>query len=91
MKKNACFSCHSQDGTRLVGPSFKGVMGMQETVLINGDEKEITVDRDYLIQSIKDPNAAIVKSYQPGLMTPYATILTEEEINAIVDYIETLK
>jgi cytochrome c oxidase subunit 2 len=91
MKKNACFSCHSQDGTRLVGPSFKGVIGMKEIVLINGEEKEITVNRDYLIESIKNPNAAIVKGYQAGLMTPYANILSDEEINAIIDYIETLK
>ncbi|MCB2208186.1 MAG: cytochrome c oxidase subunit II [Bacteroidetes bacterium] len=91
MKKNACLSCHTQDGTRLVGPSFKGAMGMKETVLINGKEQEIVVDRDYLIQSIKDPNAAIVKSYQAGLMTPYANVLTDEEINAIIDYIETIK
>lgn len=91
MKKNACFSCHTQDGTRLVGPSFKGVMGMKETVLINGEEKEIVVDRNYLIESIKDPNAAIVKSYQGGLMTSYADVLTDEEINAIIDYIETIK
>lgn len=91
LKKNACLSCHTQDGTRLVGPSFKGIMGIKETVLVNGKEQEIVVDRDYLIQSIKEPNAAIVKSYQGGLMTPYANVLTDEEINTIIDYIETLK
>lgn len=91
MKKNACFSCHTQDGTRLVGPSFKGAMGMKEIVLIDGEEQEIVVDRDYLIQSIKEPNTAIVKSYQGGLMTPYASVLSDEEINTIIDYIETIK
>jgi len=66
-------------------------MGKEETVLINGEEKDIVVDRDYLIQSIKEPNAVIVKSYQANLMTPYTNILSDEEINTIIDYIETLK
>jgi cytochrome c oxidase subunit II len=91
MKQNACFSCHTQDGTRLVGPSFKGILGKQEDVIVDGVEKTITVDRDYIIQSIKDPNAEIVKTYQPGLMTNYSTILSDEQINHIVDYLETVK
>lgn len=91
MKQNACFSCHSQDGTRLVGPSFKGIFGKQEDVIVDGAEKNITVDRDYIIQSIKEPNAAVVKTYQPGLMTAYGAILSDEQINHIVDYLETLK
>lgn len=91
MKQNACFSCHSMDGTRLVGPSFKGIFGKQEVVLVDGEEKTITVDREYIIQSIINPNAEIVKGYQPGLMTNYSTILNDEQINHIVDYLETVK
>lgn len=91
MKQNACLSCHTQDGTRLVGPSFKGIFGKQEDVIIDGKEEFITVDREYILQSIKDPNAAVVKTYQPGLMTNYSTILSDEQINHIVDYLETVK
>jgi len=89
MKKNACLSCHTQDGTRLVGPSFKGVIGMKEIVIFDGAEQEVTVDREYLINSIKNPNAGIVKGYQSNLMPPVT--LTDEELNHIVDYIETIK
>jgi len=89
MKRNACLSCHTQDGTRLVGPSFKGIMGKTETVIADGKEKEITIDRDYLINSIKNPNTEIVKSYQPNLMPPLQ--LTDEELNHIADYIESIK
>lgn len=89
MKRNACFSCHTQDGTRLVGPSFKGIMGKQQIVIIDGDEKEVTVDREYLINSIKNPNSEIVEGYQPNLMPPLQ--LTDEELNHIADYIETIK
>ena len=91
LKRNACLSCHTQDGSRLVGPSFKGVMGTKEIVVINGKDTEITVDRDYVIESVKQPNAAIVKGYQQGLMISYEGSITEEEMNLVVDYLETLK
>ena len=91
LKRNACLSCHTQDGSRLVGPSFKGVMGTKEIVVINGKDTEITVDRDYVIESMKQPNAAIVKGYQQGLMISYEGSITEEEMNLVVDYLETLK
>lgn len=89
MKRNACLSCHTQDGTRLVGPSLKGLMGKQETVVADGEEKEITIDRAYLINSIKNPNAEIVKGFQANLMPVLP--LTDEELNHIADYIETIK
>lgn len=91
LKRNACLSCHTQDGSRLVGPSFKGIIGMSEIVLIDGKETEIVVDRDYIIESIKNPNAAIVKGYQSGLMIPYGETITDEDIDHIIDYLETLK
>jgi cytochrome c oxidase subunit 2 len=91
LKRNACLSCHTQDGTRLVGPSFKGILGMSETVLIDGNETEIVVDRNYVIESIKNPNAAIVKGYQSGLMISYEETMSEEDLNNIIDYLETLK
>ena len=34
LKKNACISCHSLDGTKIIGPSFKGVWGKTEIVVI---------------------------------------------------------
>ena len=91
LQKNACLSCHSQDGSRLVGPSFKGIMGRQETVKRNGVEETITIDSDYVHESIKEPNAAIVEGYQQGLMISYANTLSDEDIDKIIDYLSTLK
>jgi len=92
MKQNACLSCHTRDGSRLVGPSFKSLVGRTETVIeTDGSEKEVVVDRAYIANSIKNPNSEVVKSYQPNLMTPYAKILSDEQINHIIDYLETLK
>lgn len=90
MKRNACLSCHTLDGSRLVGPSFKNLFGKLEKVLVIDKEKKVKVDRKYLIESIKSPNAAIVSSYQANLMTPYGGILNDAEINQIIDFLETL-
>lgn len=89
MKRNACLSCHSQDGTRLVGPSFKGLVGKTEIVVANGVEKEVVANREYLINSIKNPNDEIVEGYLANLMPPVT--LSDEELNLIIDYMETLK
>ena len=92
LKRNACLSCHTKDGTRLVGPSFKGLVDRKETVVLeDGTEKEVVADRAYIANSIKNPNSEIVKSFQKGLMTNYADILSDEDIEQIIDFIETMK
>lgn len=85
-----CIACHSTDGTRLVGPSFKGVYGTGETVLTNGAERQIKIDEDYLRKSILEPNADVVKGYQP-LMPPQKGIVTDDEVEALIAYIMSLK
>ena len=59
MKNNACLSCHTRDGSRLVGPSFKNLLGRDEIIIINGNKQEITVDNQYIIDKIKTPNINI--------------------------------
>jgi len=91
IKKNACLSCHSLDGTRLIGPSFKGVWGITETVVTNEQERNITVDEAYIKTSIYDPNADVVKGFNQGLMISYKDLITEEEIEHVIDYLKTIK
>jgi len=90
IKQNACITCHSQDGSRIVGPSFKGLFGKQEIVIAEGVEREITVDDAYIKRSIYEPNAEVVKGYNPGLMTPFKDKLTDEDVQKIIDYIKML-
>ncbi len=89
MKKNACLSCHTQDGTRLVGPSFKDIIGKTETIIVDGKEQTITVDRDYIFNKISNPTSSTVKGYQSGLMPQLN--LSEQEVNDMIDYISTIK
>jgi cytochrome c oxidase subunit II len=91
MKKNACISCHSLNGSKIVGPSFKGIWGKTETVITNDAEREITIDEAYIKHSLQDPNADVVKGFNKGLMISYKDLVSEKEMNDIIEYIKTLK
>jgi len=91
MKNIGCFACHSVDGSKLVGPSFKGIYGHTATVVTGGNEREITVDDEYIKKSIYDPNADVVKGFNKGLMLSYTGQLSEEDVKQITEYLKTLK
>lgn len=91
MKNIGCFACHTIDGNKLVGPSFKGIYGHTATVITGGNEREITVDDEYIKKSIYEPNADVVKGFNKGLMQPYVGQLSEGDISQIIEYLKTLK
>ena len=78
-----CTSCHSLDGSRLVGPSFKALAGRKETVTAGGVDKEITVDEAYVRRSILEPKAEIVKGYDP-VMPDQRGQLSDADVDEIV-------
>ena len=91
MQNIGCFACHSLDGTKLVGPSFKGIWGNEHTVVTGGETRTIVVDEEYIHRSIFDPNADVVEGFQKGLMVSYEGQLTEEDVENIIEYLKTLK
>jgi cytochrome c oxidase subunit 2 len=91
VQKIGCNACHSTDGTKIVGPSYKGVYGHEITVITNGKERTITADEEYIRTSILDPNTDIVKGYNKGLMLSYKDQVTDEQIEQIIEYIKSLQ
>jgi cytochrome c oxidase subunit II len=89
IKANACLTCHSLDGTRIVGPSFKGLYGSKRVVITDQGEKEVEAFDDYIKRSILDPNAEVVKGFNKGLMQSYKEVLKGEDLDKIVDYFRT--
>lgn len=83
----ACVGCHSVDGTRLVGPSFKGLFGRTEST----DKGETKADENYIRESILNPSAKVANGYPAGVMPPYAGQLSDDEVNAIIEFIKTIK
>lgn len=82
-----CATCHSTDGKRLVGPSFKNLYGYEREVLVNNEEQKVVADADYIKSSIMNPNEAIAKGYPPAM--PPAQ-LTDVEFQGIVAYMKSL-
>jgi cytochrome c oxidase subunit 2 len=88
LEKYGCLGCHSEDGTPRIGPTFKGIRGRSFTVITNGAERTITADEAYLRRSILEPGADVVKGFPP-VMPPFS--LGEEELSAVLEYLEELK
>jgi len=91
MQNIGCFACHSVDGTKLVGPSFKGIWGEEQVVVTGKETRKIIVDEEYIKRSIYDPNADIVEGYAKGLMVSYQGQLSEDDIASIIEYLKTVK
>jgi cytochrome c oxidase subunit 2 len=85
-QKNACNTCHTTDGTRLVGPPFNGLFGRTEAL---EDGTTVTVDANYIRESILRPQAKIVKTYTNAVMPPF--VMKDWKIDALIEYIKTLK
>jgi len=91
MQNIGCFACHTLDGTKLVGPSFKGIWDIQRTVITGKETRQVLVDEEYIKSSIYDPNADVVDGFSKGLMLSYEGQLSEDDIANIVEYLKTVK
>jgi cytochrome c oxidase subunit II len=85
--QSGCSTCHSIDGSTKIGPSFKGVFGRQEKITGLGS---ITVDENYLRQSILEPQSQIVEGFPPSMPT-FKGQLSDRRISGLIEYIKTLK
>lgn len=84
-----CLACHSLDGTTVVGPTWQGLFGSQVELT---DGTTVTVDEEYLRNSILDPNSQVVAGFPPGVMPQnFAEILSENQINQIIAFIMSLQ
>jgi mono/diheme cytochrome c family protein len=83
-KAKTCNACHSIDGTRVVGPSFKGIYGKKEKTSAG----EVDVNDEYLKESMLQPMAKIVDTFPPAMPT---LPLDPIEVQSLILYIATLK
>ncbi|MFQ5857088.1 MAG: cytochrome c oxidase subunit II [Anaerolineae bacterium] len=83
-----CLSCHSTDGSTLVGPSWKGLYRSERTFQ---DGTTVVADDEYLRSSILDPGAQILEGFPDLMPKNFKDQLTEEQVLDIIEYIESLK
>lgn len=87
--RNACLGCHTITGAALVGPSWKGLAG--STRQLSGGGSAVADDA-YIRESIVSPNAKVANGFQPNVMPQdFGTKLKADEIDALVEYIKSLK
>ena len=85
--RGICITCHTIDGVE----GAVGILGPNLTTIgaDAGTRQPGVSAEDYLVQSIKEPDAYLVEGYPQGLMT--ATILglnlTDAEVDALVAYL----
>ncbi|WP_075603611.1 cytochrome c oxidase subunit II [Saccharicrinis aurantiacus] len=90
-QKFGCFACHSIDGSKLVGPSLKGIFNNKRMVIKDGEEIELVADAEYIKRSIYEPNADVVKDFVPGMMVSYKAMIKDEEVDQLIEYFKTLE
>jgi len=91
LETKGCLACHSINGSKVVGPTFKGLYGSTIEVTTNGVTRKIKVDDAYIQSSVYEPDNDIPTGYQPGVMKSYKGIITEKDIQQINEYLKELK
>ncbi len=89
LQMKGCVACHSSDGSEMIGPTFQGIFQREQVVLVEGEEKIITVDEQYLRRSILQPNLEVVKGYD-ALMPSQDGLITEEELVTIIQILKEI-
>jgi mono/diheme cytochrome c family protein len=79
-----CSSCHTLDGTVLVGPSLQGFAERAATRIAN------TSAMEYAYSSIVQPAAYTVSGFGNSMYNQYAQRLSPQEIADLITYLLTL-
>jgi cytochrome c oxidase subunit 2 len=80
-----CSSCHNT-GQRQRCPTLGGLYGTQVAL---DDGSKALFDEAYIRESVIDPNAKIVKGFQP-VMPSFRGQISEEQMLALISYIKSL-
>ena len=86
-KQRGCSQCHSVDGTRLTGPTWKDMFGSQVPLQ---DGKTVLADEDYVRESIEYPQAKIVAGFGPVSAMPSYLGMKPEDIYALISYMKSI-
>jgi cytochrome c oxidase subunit II len=85
-KIKGCVSCHSVDGSKNVGPSWKDLYLSQQPITGGAP---VLADADYIRSSVYEPARQIVAGY-PNQMQTYQGKVNEPEFEALLAYMKYL-
>jgi cytochrome c oxidase subunit 2 len=78
-----CASCHRADAQGR-GPALAGAFGKPVSL---EDGRTVTVDDNYVRESILDPGAKVVRGFKP-VMPTFQGLITEEQLAALLAYVK---
>ncbi len=84
-QSSGCPACHGLNGEGKTGPAWVGLAGSERTL---DDGTVVVADTDYLRRSILDPGSQQIAGYT--IEMPINS-LTDDDVDAIVTYIEELR
>jgi len=87
----ACASCHNVDNPNVkVGPTLYKSFGVENHEMDDGSK--VTIDENYLRESILNSQAKIAKGFGPrSAMPAFQGQLSDAEVTALIEYIKSLK
>lgn len=85
-KEQGCISCHTSDGSKSSGPTWKGLAGSTVTL---EDGTKVTADDEYLRTAILAGRDEVVDGYA-NIMPVYKGIVSDEEVADIIAYLHDL-
>jgi cytochrome c oxidase subunit 2 len=86
LHQNGCLDCHSFDGSRRVGPTFKGLAGSMVEVRTGGTRRGVRADQAYIIRSIVNPGADVVVGFS-DIMPPGKGTYSDEQLHEMAESI----
>ncbi|HTZ87999.1 MAG TPA: cytochrome c [Solirubrobacteraceae bacterium] len=91
-QSDGCAGCHSLDGSRGVGPTWKGLAGSQVEL---ADGRSVKADNAFLREHILEPDERNVRGYPAGVMAQAIEALDlahkPRDVSALVAFIESLR
>ncbi len=87
LNEQGCIGCHSLDGSDGIAPSLFELAGTPRQLDKDGQTIEITIDEEYLKRAIRDPNSEIVKGYDPMMPDYDEATISNDDLQAVVDYL----
>jgi cytochrome c oxidase subunit 2 len=86
--KFGCNSCHGIKAEQgiVVGPNLAGLFGKTEAT----NQGPVTVDEDYLRESIEYPEKKLVNGFAGKAMPSFRGRITEDQLAALIDYLKSL-
>ncbi len=86
-ENRGCATCHSTDGSKGQGPSWKGIFGQTHNF---ADGTSAPVDENYIRESIMEPNAKVVRGYE-AVMPTFKGLLRDRQVLGIIEFIKQMK